>query len=118
VAPLGLDGQFDSGARREVKAAVVVVKAALDGHEAVEVAHVELDARSRSSATNAAGEGPGRTNAVAAPTQDILGRIAQHLADATLKVSIQQTYDLAQARQAMQALAANHTRGKLALRVA
>jgi NADPH:quinone reductase len=71
-----------------------------------------------SSATNAAGEGPGRTNVMAAPTPEILGRIAQHLADATLKVPIQHTYDLAQAPQAMQALAANHTQGKLALRVA
>jgi NADPH:quinone reductase len=62
--------------------------------------------------------GAGRTNVMAAPTQDILGRIAQHLADGTLKVPIQQTYDLAQAPEALQALAATHTRGQLALRIA
>jgi NADPH:quinone reductase-like Zn-dependent oxidoreductase len=71
-----------------------------------------------SSATNAAGEGPGRTNVVAASSPEILGRIAQHLADGTLTVSIQQTYDLAQAPDALQALGATHTQGKLALRVA
>jgi NADPH:quinone reductase-like Zn-dependent oxidoreductase len=71
-----------------------------------------------SSATNAAGEGPGRTNVVTAPSPEILGRIAQHLADGTLKVPIQQTYDLAQAPDALQALGATHTHGKLALRVA
>jgi NADPH2:quinone reductase len=71
-----------------------------------------------SSATNAAGEGPGRTNVMSAPSPDILGRIAQHLADGSLKVPIQQTYDLAQAPDALQALGANHVQGKLALRVA
>jgi NADPH:quinone reductase len=70
-----------------------------------------------SSATNAAGDGPGRANVVTAPSPEILGRIAQHLADGTLKVPIQQTYDLAQAPDALQALGANHTQGKLALRV-
>ena len=69
-----------------------------------------------SSSTNAAGEGPGRTNVMAAPHRDILGGIARHLADGTVKVPIQQTYDLAQAPDALRALAAAHTRGKLALR--
>jgi NADPH:quinone reductase len=71
-----------------------------------------------SSATNAAGEGPGRTNVMAAPSPEILGRIAQHLADGTLKVPIQHTYDLAQAPDSLQALGATHIQGKLALRVA
>jgi NADPH:quinone reductase len=71
-----------------------------------------------SSPTNAAGEGPGRTNVLAAPSQDLLDRIAQQLADGSLKVPIQQTYDLAQAPDALQALGAGHTRGKLALRTA
>jgi NADPH:quinone reductase len=71
-----------------------------------------------SSATNAAGDGPGRTNINAAPSPEILERIAQHLADGTVKVPIQHTYDFAQAPQAMQALSASHTQGKLALRVA
>jgi NADPH2:quinone reductase len=70
------------------------------------------------SATNAAGAGPGRTNVMAAPDPELLGRIAQQLADGTLTVPIQHTYDLAQAPEALQALGATHTRGKLALRVA
>jgi NADPH:quinone reductase len=71
-----------------------------------------------SSATNAAGEGPGRTNVMSAPSTEILGRIARHLADGTLTVPIQDTYDLAQAPAGLQALAATHTQGKVALRVA
>jgi NADPH:quinone reductase len=69
------------------------------------------------SATNAAGEGPGRTNVMTAPSPEILGRIAQHLADGTLTVPIQQTYDRAEAPDALHALGATHTQGKLALRV-
>jgi len=71
-----------------------------------------------SSATNTAGEGPGRTNVMSAPSTEILGRIARHLADGTLTVPIQDTYDLAQAPAGLQALAATHTQGKVALRVA
>ena len=71
-----------------------------------------------SSSTNAAGEGHRRTNVMAEPSQDILGRIAQHLADGTLKVPVRQTYDLAQAPDALQALGATHTQGKLALHAA
>jgi NADPH:quinone reductase-like Zn-dependent oxidoreductase len=70
-----------------------------------------------SSPTNAAGEGPGRTNVMSAPSNEILSRLARHLADETLNVRIQDTYDLAQAPGGMQALAATHTQGKLALRV-
>ena len=58
------------------------------------------------------------TNTVPAASPEILGRIAQHLADGTLEVPVQHTYDFAPAREAMQALAATHTQGKLALRVA
>jgi NADPH:quinone reductase-like Zn-dependent oxidoreductase len=70
-----------------------------------------------SSATNAAGEGPGRTNVMSAPSPEILARIAQHLADDTIRVPIQQTYDLTEAPKALQALGSNHTRGKLALHI-
>jgi NADPH:quinone reductase len=71
-----------------------------------------------SSPTNAAGEGCGRTNVMSVPSPELLGRIAQQLADGTVKVQIQRTYDLAEAPEAMQALGADHTQGKLALRVA
>jgi NADPH:quinone reductase-like Zn-dependent oxidoreductase len=70
------------------------------------------------SPTNAAGEGPGRTNVTHAPDRELLDRIAQHLADGTVKVPIQRTFDLAQAAEALQALQAGHTQGKIAIRVA
>jgi NADPH:quinone reductase-like Zn-dependent oxidoreductase len=69
-----------------------------------------------SSATNAAGEGPGRSNVIAAPSSEILARIAQHLADGTLEVPVQHTYDFVPAPEAMQALGATHTQGELARR--
>ncbi len=71
-----------------------------------------------SSATNAAGEGPGRTNVMSAPSTEILSRIARHLEDGTLTVPIQDTFDLAEVSDGLQALGATHTQGKLALRVA
>ena len=72
------------------------------------------------SPTNAAGEGPGRTNVDhgAILGRESLDRIAGLLADGTITVPIQQTYELAQAPEALGALAGGHTRGKLALRVA
>jgi NADPH:quinone reductase len=70
------------------------------------------------SPTGAAGEGPGRTLVMAAPTPENLERLAQLLADRTLRVPIQATYDLAQAPDALMALATTHTQGKLAVRFA
>ncbi|MDQ3725668.1 MAG: NADP-dependent oxidoreductase [Actinomycetota bacterium] len=69
------------------------------------------------SPTNAAGEGPGRTNVNHAPSREALDRIAGLLTDGTLRVPIQQTFDLEQAPEAMQVMASGHTQGKLALRV-
>jgi NADPH:quinone reductase-like Zn-dependent oxidoreductase len=54
---------------------------------------------------------------MAAPTPEILGRVAQHLADGTVRISIQQTFDFAEAPEALQALGSSHTRGKIAVRV-
>jgi NADPH:quinone reductase-like Zn-dependent oxidoreductase len=72
------------------------------------------------SPTNAAGEGPGRTNVTHAAIlgRESLDRVAQLLADGTIKVPIQQTFELAQAPEALGALDAGHTQGKLAVRVA
>ena len=70
------------------------------------------------SPTGAAGEGPGRTMVMAAPTPESLDRLARLLADGTLRVSIQATFELAQAPDALAALLTRHTRGKLAIRVA
>jgi NADPH2:quinone reductase len=69
------------------------------------------------SPTGAAGEGPGRTMVMAAPTPENLERLARLLADGTLRVPIQATYELAQAPDALTALATTHTQGKLAIRI-
>jgi NADPH2:quinone reductase len=70
------------------------------------------------SSTNAAGEGPGRTNLVHAPSREALHRIAGLLVDGTLRVPIQQTFELERAPEAMQTWAGGHTQGKIALRAA
>jgi NADPH:quinone reductase-like Zn-dependent oxidoreductase len=71
------------------------------------------------SPTNAAGEGPGRTDVMHAAllNPEGLDRVAQLLADGTIKVPIQQTFELGQAPDALGALSAGHTQGKIALRV-
>jgi NADPH:quinone reductase-like Zn-dependent oxidoreductase len=79
-------------------------------------AALKPDARVASS-TGAAGDGPGRTNVMAAPTPDNLQRLGALLADGTLRVHIGGTYELAQAPQALAALPGQHTQGKLAVRV-
>ena len=48
----------------------------------------------------------------------LLDRVGQLLADGTIKVPIQQTYELAQAPEALGALGSGHTQGKIAIRVA
>jgi NADPH2:quinone reductase len=79
-------------------------------------AALKPDARVASS-TGAAGEGPGRTNVMAAPSPENLQRLGALLADATLRIPIQDTYDLAHAPNALNALASQHTQGKLAIEV-
>jgi NADPH:quinone reductase-like Zn-dependent oxidoreductase len=69
------------------------------------------------SPTGAAGEGPGRTMVMAAPTPENLERLGRLLADGTVRVPIQATYDLAQAPAALAALGTTHTQGKLAIRI-
>ncbi len=66
----------------------------------------------------AAGDGPGRVNVMATPTRENLERLAQLLSDGTLRVPIQITYGLAQAPDALAALASTHTQGKLAIHIA
>jgi len=70
------------------------------------------------SPTGAAGEGPGRTLIMAASTPENLERLARLLTDGVLRIHVQATYELAQAPDALTALAATHTQGKLAIRVA
>src|SRR5215211_1666645 len=69
------------------------------------------------SPTGAAGEGPGRTMIMAAPTPENLARLARLLAEGTLRVPVQATYELAQAPDALAALADTHTQGKVAIRI-
>jgi NADPH:quinone reductase-like Zn-dependent oxidoreductase len=69
------------------------------------------------SPTGAAGEGPGRTMVMAAPTAENLQRLGALLADGTLSVQVHATYPLAQAPEALATLTAEHTQGKLAIEV-
>ena len=68
------------------------------------------------STLNAAGDGPGRTNVNAAPTQEALRRIADQLAGGGLELPIAATYDLDDAPAALAELG-DHTQGKIAVRV-
>jgi NADPH2:quinone reductase len=70
------------------------------------------------SPTGAAGEGPGRTMVMAAPTTENLDRVAQLLDSGTLEVPVQATYELDSAAEALQAIGTTHTQGKLAIRIA
>jgi NADPH2:quinone reductase len=70
------------------------------------------------SPTGAAGEGAGRFNVRAIPTTENLRRLAELLDAGTLRVPIQRTYTLEQAAEALEALPATHTQGKLGLAIA
>ena len=65
----------------------------------------------------AAGEGTGRFNVGAVPSPENLQRLGELLAG-TLRVPIQRTYALEDAGDALQALPAKHTQGKLAVSIA
>jgi NADPH2:quinone reductase len=65
----------------------------------------------------AAGDGPGRTNVMAAPTAENLGRLGELLSGAGLRVPITSTYPLSQAPDALVALGTTHHQGKLAIRI-
>jgi NADPH:quinone reductase-like Zn-dependent oxidoreductase len=67
---------------------------------------------------SAAGDGPGRTNIMAVPSAENLDRLAEVLDAGILRVHIQESYPLEQAGDALEALGATHTQGKLSIRVA
>jgi NADPH:quinone reductase len=69
------------------------------------------------SPNSAAGDGPGRTNVMAVPSPENLGRLGQLLGAGTLRVPIQSTYDLDQAGEALRAFGSAHTQGKLGIQV-
>ena len=54
---------------------------------------------------------------MAVPSQDNLRRLAALLDDGRLQVHIQDTFELDRATHALQALATEHVRGKLAISV-
>jgi NADPH:quinone reductase-like Zn-dependent oxidoreductase len=70
-----------------------------------------------SSSTGAAGEGDGRANVMAKPTPESLERLSGLLADGTIRVPVQETYELSEAPKALAALPQKHTQGKLTIRV-
>jgi NADPH:quinone reductase-like Zn-dependent oxidoreductase len=69
------------------------------------------------STIGAAGEGPGRFNIMAEPTPANLQRLAGLLDSGALRVPIQRSYTLEQASEALEALPAAHTQGKLSLTI-
>ena len=69
------------------------------------------------SPNGAAGEAPGHTNVMAVPSPENLDRLGTLLADGSLRIPIQATYELAQAPDALSALPTTHTQGKLAIHV-
>jgi NADPH:quinone reductase len=70
------------------------------------------------STLGAAGEGRGRFDIMAEPTPTKLQRLADLLEAGTLRVLIERSYEFEQAGEALQALPATHTRGKLGLAIA
>ena len=55
---------------------------------------------------------------MAVPSPENLERLAELLDAGTVRVPIQEGYDLAHAGDALQALGTAHTRGKLSIRIA
>ena len=65
----------------------------------------------------AAGEGEGRFNVMAVPSPANLQRLGELLAGGSLRVLIQRSYTLEQVGEALQALPASHTQGKLGITI-
>src|SRR5215210_7752153 len=70
------------------------------------------------SSLGAAGEGSGRHNVMAMPTQDNLERLGSLLEAGILRVPLQSTHSLDQAGEALGVLSTAHTQGKHAIQVA
>jgi NADPH2:quinone reductase len=65
----------------------------------------------------AAGEGRGRFNLMAQPTPENLQRLTELLDDGTLRVPIQNSYELGHAGEALEAFQSTHTQGKLSITI-
>jgi len=94
------------------------VDAVLDLVSSTPDTSVLVDGGRLASPLGAAGEEPGRFNIMAEPTPANLQRLAELLDAGTLRVPIQRSYPLEQAGEALQALPASHTQGKLGLTIA
>ena len=68
-------------------------------------------------ALSAAGEGAGRTNAMAVPSSENLDRLATLLSAGTIKAYTEESYPLERAGEAMNTLGATHTQGKIGIEV-
>jgi NADPH2:quinone reductase len=99
-----------------VDALLDLVSYAPEGFDA-NAAALKPDGRGASS-LSAAGDGPGRTNLMATPTAENLERLGRHLDVGTVRVRIQRSYGLDEAADALSALGATHTQGKLGIRIA
>jgi NADPH2:quinone reductase len=78
-----------------------------------------LKAGGRGASSNgAAGDGPGRANVWAVPTPQNLDRLARLLEAGTIRVPVQKRYRFGELADALHALGATHTQGKLGIDVA
>ncbi|MEU0250406.1 NADP-dependent oxidoreductase [Streptomyces sp. NPDC006235] len=116
VLPRG-DGVI-AAVRKQHPGGVDALLDAVTAYEITPFADVVRDGGRIASPADAAGYGPGRTNVTHGPCTEILQRVARHLVDGTITIPIQESYDLADAPKALEALTAHHTRGKIAVRVA
>ena len=72
----------------------------------------------RAASTNgAAGDRTGRINVMAIPTTENLTRLARLLETGAITIPIDQTHPIADAADALQALATGHTQGKIAISI-
>ena len=94
------------------------VDAILDSVSQTPDASLLKDGGRLASPLGAAGDGPGRFNVMSQPTPANVERLGGLLESGTLRVSLQQSYGLEQAGEALQALPATHTQGKLGVRIA
>ncbi|MBF4595596.1 zinc-binding dehydrogenase [Curtobacterium flaccumfaciens] len=67
------------------------------------------------SATNAAGEGEGRTNVNHMPGKAMLSRVAEHLSDGTIVIHISETGSLDHLPDALTSFRSHHHHGKVTL---
>jgi len=113
------EGDLIAAARERYPDGVDALVDAVTMHQPTPYDAVLADGGRVASPSNAAGAGPGRSDVMHAAilNRESLERVGRLLADGTVRVPIQQTYELAQAPEALGALGSGHTQGKLAVPV-